>query len=213
MRRRRMPALLLVVLLPSCAGANYGTTWGTAPLGTYDDYRPHATMSGRLVTVEMEREAHVAVIGVRAPRPGYESAPVFFEVKYPYTSVDRTRFPAGRHRMSPRPASPRAYRECETLEKPTIDGCRRRVLPGMRTVDDARVYPGPTDQHIIVVVADEPIDPYTLADALYFAAFENATLAAAFRLRDAPAAKAILERTLLDQKIATGWAGVYLTSR
>jgi hypothetical protein len=203
------PVLFLALLIPACAGTRYGT----AALGNYDAYEPFATMNRGLVTVEIAREAHLAVVSVQVPRPGYETAPVIFDVVYPHSSADRTLFPPGRHRMSPRPVARRAFRECEALEKPSLDGCRRRILPGLRTVDNERMYQPASEHHVIVVAADQPVDPYTLAEALYFAALENEVLAGALRRRDAPAARAILERTLLDQNLATGWAGVYLTSR
>jgi hypothetical protein len=196
-----------VLLLTSCS-----VHFSSAALGNYATYEPFATTDRTSVLVELTREAHVAVVGVRTPQPGYDEAPVLFDVMYPVFDTDRTRFGPGRHRLTSRRQSMRVPRGCRDMEVPTLAGCRRTVLPGLRALNIGQVYPRDR-QHYIVVVADEVVDPYTLADALYFAALDDETLTELLKRRDAEPAADALERVLLDQPLAPGWAGLYVTNR
>lgn len=209
--RRRVRNLLLVLpwalLLPSCA-----VKYSSAALGEYAAYEPFARVNRNLYTVELSQPAHVAVISVVAPQPGYNEAPVFFEVRYPLTEYDRTEFPAGRHRLSPRNVRLNTPRECRQTEAPTLEGCRRTILPGLRGIDTNRAYQR-DPQHYLLIAAPERIDPYTLADALYFLALEDEDFAEAFKRRDAEAAADVIERALLNQRMSAGWGGVYVTYR
>jgi hypothetical protein len=206
--RSRFVTLLL--LCTACA-----PRYGTAALGQYEEYRPFmtrppaATLNEAAYDIELTRQAFVSVIAIVPPAGGYEERPVYFQALYPRYDTDRMMFPAGKHRLR----SPRTLlmepRNCADDEKPALDGCRRAVqlLPGM-----LRPRP-PAPSHYLLITADEFVDPYEVADDLYFKAMDDEELKLALQSDDTDKAAALLERALLDRRGSPLWAAFYLMVR
>ncbi|CAN5716100.1 hypothetical protein BH23GEM9_BH23GEM9_35740 [soil metagenome] len=210
--RRRCGLLRLALLTTPLLLGGCAVKYSTAALGDYAAYEPFATMNRSTVWLEVNRDAHVAVLAVRTPMPGYDTAPVLFDVMYPVYETDRTHFRAGKHVLLPRQTSMQLPPQCRESEVPALAGCRRRLRPGLRGLDVRDAYQRDVN-HYIVIVADEFIDPYTLADELFYAVFEDDEVADLLKARDAETAAASLERVLLDRRMAPGWAGLYVTNR
>lgn len=213
MRRRVLTlAPILAFLVGGCA-----PTYTSAGLGRYDVYRPFARMDGRAIELELDRTAWVAVVNVIPPNPAYRDRPILFEAVYPYYPTDQRHFEAGRHRLIPRRESVREPVGCRLEEVPTIDGCRRRfdMLPGVR-LEEGGAYSRSYSiraGHYIALVADRPIDPYTLAEELYYLAFDRPELTRVLREMNAELAAAELERALLDRPGTPNWAALYVAAR
>lgn len=212
--RRRLLALTatLTLALAGCA-----PTYTSAGIGRYDVFRPFAKLDGRAIELELERAAYVAVVNVVPPSPSFRDRPILFEAVYPYYPSDQRRFEAGRHRLIPRRETVREPMGCGMEEIPTIDGCRRRfdMLPGVN-MEAGRAYPRSYSiraGHYIALVADRPIDPYTLAEELYYLAFERPELSRVLREMNADLAAAELERALLDRPGTPNWAAIYVAAR
>lgn len=210
MRRLPDPARLLafgaLFALTACA-----PTFTSAALGRSDFFAPHATMRGRTVQLELAQRAHVAVVQVLTPTPGNQDRPVLFVPLYPRFETDQREFEPGTHRLAAREETFRQDWVCGDTQSPTMDGCRRdyRYLPGVRSL--AEYHDGYT--HFITLVSDQPIDPYALAEELFYMAFDDPRLAQQFRDVDAEAAAATLEQALLDRPGSANWAAHYVAGR
>jgi hypothetical protein len=212
-RRRAAHMLLPAVLLATLAAGACGARYSTAALGQYESYEPFAVVGPSSIRLELARPAHVAIIAVLAPAPGFGSAPVLFTPLYPVYETDRTHFTAGEHRLLPRRVSLIEPQVCRRTETPSLAGCRRaqHLLPGVPN-PFRQAYPLDR-QHYIVLVADEFIDPYAVAEELYVSVLDEQSVAELLKARDAPAAASELERVLLDRRGSPLWAGLYVTNR
>jgi hypothetical protein len=204
-------AVLCVMLaLTSCV-----PRFTSVGLGRYDEFQPYARSGGRGVDLELARAGHVAVISVILPRPAFADRPVLFAAVYPYYDTDQRYFEAGQHRLLPRRETVRVPLTCGSQQTPTLEGCRRAydMLPGVRTLSEYITDYGIRGGHYIVFVADEPVDPYTLAEQLFYMAFDRPELTRLLRQLDAPAAAAELENALLDRPGTPRWAALYVAAR
>jgi hypothetical protein len=205
--RRATPlsALLCAVLFSGCAVQVNRAAFGRGVAA----YQPAAEMRGALITIDVARPAHVAVVGIAAPRPGFEYAPIKFEAVFPFSDIDPTYHEAGRHRLRPRLVGGRTYRECREAEKPSLSDCRRTYLPNTNVPG---AYEGLGEQHYIVVFSEEPVDPYTLAYELFLTGLVDDDFNAAITRREPGATTDEVERALRPH-IAIGWAAVHVHRR
>src|SRR5687767_12313855 len=118
----RVPALMLLALV-ACASTQH-----SAALGSYDEFRPYASLrSFTVADLELSRPAYVAIIGITIPAPGYSERPVVFQPFYPRWDTDKTHFAAGRHRIVSARRTLRDAANCRGTEKQTLSGCRKRL--------------------------------------------------------------------------------------
>jgi hypothetical protein len=210
MNTARLAMLLIVLSTAACA-----PSFTSAGIGRYEEFQPFARAAGRGIDLELARSAHVAVVAVFRPRPAFSDRPLLFSAVYPYFESDRRYFDAGRHRLRARQADLRQPLLCGSQEVPTIEGCRRayHMLPGVLSISDYFTDPGIRGGHYIVFAADEPIDPFSLAEELFYMALDRPELARRLRALDAVAAAGELERTLLDRPGTPLWAALYVAAR
>ena len=209
---RMAKATPLLLLCIAC-----GPRYTSAALGQYPDFQPFMTRpptsSGRVEPsyhVELTRQAFVALIAITPPAGGYEDRPVVFNVLYPLYDTDRLMFAPGEHRLVPRRNVLMEPRNCADDEKPALDGCRRslRLLPGLL---QGRPPGAPT--HYLLITADDFLDPFELADELYFRALGDDALRAALQQANTERAASLIERVLLDRRGTPLWAALYVVTR
>lgn len=201
-RTARVALLSALVLAGACA-----TRYSTAALGQYEQFEPFL-MFRHGQDVEITRPAYIAIITITPPASGYEDRPLLFDVVYPRYETDRLHFSAGRHRLVSRATRLMDPPGCASDEKPALDGCRRRLIPGL-----SAGRPPAGLSHYLLLAADEFVDPYTLADDLFYTALEEQALDDALRSAGVERAAAALERTLLDRRGSPLWAALYVVAR
>jgi hypothetical protein len=211
----RLFHLLLAVCTAAVVGSACAPTYTSAGLGRYDVFQPFARMDGGYIALELARAGYVAVINVVLPQPAFRERPVLFIAEYPLWPTDDRHFTAGRHRLRARRETVRVPRMCGGNQMPTIDGCRRvyEMLPGVRSLADYDRSRGLLRGHYIVMVADEPIDPFTIAEELFHLALDRPDLTRRLRELDAELAAAALEEALLDRPGSPYWAALYVAAR
>lgn len=204
--RVRLGAVALVLITAGCA-----PSYSSAALGQYELYQPYARQVRDAFDVELTRAGYVAVIEVLTPTPTHRDLPVLFRASYPEFPTDQHEFPAGDHQLRSRQTTFIQPRNCGRTELPAIDGCRRdlRMLPGVHSLGEYRVGV----HHYIAIVADEPVDPFTIAEELFYIALENPLLSRQLKELDADLAAASLEQALLDRPGTANWAAHYVTAR
>jgi hypothetical protein len=209
---RVLPVTPLMLLCIAC-----GPRYSSAALGQYPEFQPFMTRPPPASTrieptydVELTRQAFVSLIAITPPAGGYEDRPVVFTALYPLYDTDRLMFPPGEHRLRSRRSILMEPRNCADDEKPALDGCRRslRLLPGLL---QGRPPGAPT--HYLLITADEFVDPFELADELYFRALTDDALRTALLEGDTDGAAALIERALLDRRGTPLWAALYVVTR
>jgi hypothetical protein len=205
--------LLLVCALPEIMAC--APKFSSAALGRYDEYQPFARQRGRAIELELARGGYVAVVNVLTPNPAFRDRPILFEAAYPLWDTDRREYPAGRHSLLPRRETVRIPLRCGLEQVPTLSGCRREftMLPGIRTLGEYRMGYGIRNGHYIVMVADYPIDPFTLAEELFYLTLDRPEMKQLFMALDADTAADGLERMLLDRPGTSNWAALYVAAR
>ena len=192
-----------VLLWSACA-----PSYGTAGLGAYDDFRPYVRLTGSSYEVELDRPAHIAIIGIRAPDPSRDTRfELTFVPLYPRTNADSTMFPAGKHRARPRPVIEPMRKLCGRDEIPTIEGCRLERSRGGTTRLD------PMLGHYLVVVSESILDPYTLSFYLEEARVTSEELARALYYRDVKTAVDELTQAIATLPGSPYWAGYYVVQK
>ena len=208
---KRVPALLVLLASVACA-----STQRSAGLGSYDEFRPYATLrSFTVADLELSRPAYVAIVGITIPAPGYAERPVVFQPIYPRWDTDKTHFAAGRHRIVSARRTLRDPANCRGTEKPTLSGCRKRLYqyPEAGAHNEVgRIYVADAG-HYVVIASEEFVDPYLLAEDLFFLAFEREELAAALKSRKVHEAASDLERALSDRPGSPIWGALYVGGR
>jgi hypothetical protein len=208
---RQVRLLLWVALaLGACA-----PRYSTAGLGQYAEFQPYAVLRGNSIYLELSRAAHVSIIGIGLPNSFYDELPVVYGALYPQYVTDATRFEAGRHRLLSRAPHQVRPMNCRQDERPALDGCRRpfHLLPGVSGVADDRAAYRLGGGGYLVIASAEFIDPFTLAEELFYATLEHPEIAQSLRSGDADATAHELERVLLDRPGSFEWAAMYVTSR
>jgi hypothetical protein len=207
----RVPFTLPLLLLCTACAPQYASI----AMGQYDLFRPYARVYSATIDIELARPAHVAVISIIAPAPGYNERPVLFEARYPQWDTDETHFAAGEHRLLPRRMTLRDPRNCRDTEKPSLSGCRRPryMYIGAGAPNELSQIYQSDPSHYLVIASEEFIDPFTLADDLFDMAFERPELGTALKTRKAHEAGDVLERALLDRPGPPMWAAFYVSGK
>ena len=205
-------ALLLfcALLATACAPRRY-----SAALGNYDAFQPYAMLRSTSYDIELARAAHVAIIAITPPAPGYNERPVLFRPLYPLWDTDRTQFTAGKHRVTPRRQTLRDPVNCRGSEKPTLRGCRRAayLYPGAGVPGEVNSIYSVDLGHYLVIASEDYLDAFTLADELFDMVLDRSELAEALKTRKGEMAAADLERALLDRPGSPLWGALYVAGR
>jgi hypothetical protein len=207
---RRTALVSICALLTACASRHY-----SAALGNYDHFQPYAALRSTSYDIEIARSAYVVIIGITPPSAGYSDRPVLFRPLYPLWDTDRTQFPAGKHRVSPRRQTLRDPMNCRSDETPSLSGCRRAfyLYPGAGTSSEIGGIYSIDYGHYLVIASEEFIDPFQLADELFEMAFERKELAEALKTRKGEVAAGDVERALLDRPGTPIWGALYVAGR
>jgi hypothetical protein len=202
--RPRIAALVTfaLVMLGGCA-----TRYGTQALGQYDLFSPYADLTRGSREVEITRPGHVAIIDIFPVNPAYVMPRDHrtFRALFPVTERDSTHYPAGSHRVRHALTVAANRPRCEDGMIPSITGCREDLVLSERTSGQI-----PSSNHYLVLVAEEFIDPYTVAFHLNEAILTNELLMPALFERDAAAAAAEIGRVIADVPGLGGWSGYYV---
>jgi hypothetical protein len=192
----------VLVLLTACS-----VRYGTQALGQYELFSPYADLTRGAREVELTRAGHIAIIDIEPFNPAYTLPRDYrtFRALFPLTERDSTYYPAGKHRvrhaLTVAPNRPR----CEVADVPSMSGCREDLALSARTGGQIG-----TTSHYLLLVAEEPIDPYTVAFLLNEAVLLNELLAPALFERDAAAAAMELSRAIADMPGLSAWSGYYV---
>jgi hypothetical protein len=201
-RAAALVALPLTLLLAACA-----TRYGTQGIGQYDLYSPYADLTRGAREVELTRGGHIAILDIFPLNPAYTMPRDHrtFRALFPATERDSTYYAAGTHRvrhaLTVAPNRPR----CEDGVVPSMTGCRQDLSLSQRTSGQIA-----TTNHYLLLVAEEPIDPYTVAFHLNEAILTNELLMPALFERDASAAAQEIAKVIADLPGLSAWSGYYV---
>lgn len=199
--RSALTAFALVMLF-GCA-----TRYGTQALGQYDLFSPFADLTRGSRDVEITRAGHIAIIDIHPLNPSFAMPRDHrtFRALYPATEQDSTYYAAGTHRIRHTPTVGVNRPRCEDGAIPSMTGCREDLQLAERTSGQI-----PSSNHYLLIVAEEFIDPYTVAFHLNEAVITNELLMPALFERDAPAAAEEIARVIADVPGLGVWSGYYV---
>lgn len=185
------------------------TTWSTVAMGVYEDWRPYAVLIGGTYEVEIDRPGHIAIIAIDVADPSFLDRFHFtFHPVYPRNEIDSTYFPAGKHKLRPRPMMRGMDRLCRDDETPTVDGCRAyRGGVGRTGGGGGSTY---SSRQYVALVSEQRLDPYSIAHYLEEALLFSPELGAALFQRDANTAAEEMAAALVKSPMPSVWAGHYV---
>jgi hypothetical protein len=207
-RRARFTLLVLCAVLPSagCTSRQLLT-----PLGQHQEYPAASLPRTGTSFVDLEQPAYVAMIGVSSGNPHFPDVPVVFTARYPLWNTDRLHFDAGRHRLRPQRRTAILPMNCSREQQPSLHGCRRppALLPGIRYYDPQN-YRGGVG-YVIIITSDAFIDPFPLAEDLYYEALMDHEMVVLLRDNDLEASAHALDVVLERRLAGRVWSAQLVT--
>jgi hypothetical protein len=203
---RRCTRLILgaaAALLTGCTAR-----YGTLALGQYELFSPFADLTRGRREVELGRPGFVAVLDVVPADPAFRQRPdyVTFRPIYPLSVHDSTFFATGTHRLRYAVTNEPMVTLCREIDIPSIDGCREARAGSFRQISG----PVPSASHYLVIVAEEYVDPFTLAYYLNEAVRMSDTLPTALHRRNPQDAAEALSLAIADMPGLSAWSGYYV---
>jgi hypothetical protein len=161
--------------------------------------------------VELEDSSYVAVLWMTYPDTDEPGRPITFSGRYPLYPTDQLSFASGRHRLISRRREDRDPYDCEANETPSLAGCRRplHLLPGANQYIATRT---PLTASVVIASQDY-IDPYALAEDLYWALMKDSQRAQRLVGADIETVAAELQPVLLEMLGLRDWSASFATGR
>jgi len=210
MKMLRNLTLLLCALALPLQGCTTGPRF-VQRIGPAETFEPilNAGSSASRVRVDIAEPGYVSALSVSVPL--LENRwPVLFTAGYPRFPTDPRWLEAGRHNLRPRNRSAILPMECRPEQQPTLEGCRRplELLPGVRQMAGTNI-PIEGRSGVLMIVSDTFIDPFLLAEQLYWEVLGDWTRDSG--LREADAAELPLAMEALLEKVLgrSGWSAVF----
>lgn len=204
MRIPRCAAALLVGLATGCAHAPHSI----ARFGPTADLLGNDSRSTPLI-VDLHRPAYVVALNISYPATPTSNRPVIVQARYPRRDTDEKHFGPGRHRLTSRSRFAQEPLNCRDNEIPRLDGCRRplHLLPGASDWAGQSLTSDPVRHALLIIVSHAFIDPYPLAEHLYYELLRDWQRAGRLRDADAEGLAEELRPLLRDRLGERGWSG------
>jgi hypothetical protein len=199
--------VLLILGVAAVCGGGCAARYGTLALGQYELFAPFADLTRGRREVELTRPGYVAILDIRPFDPAYRPPQdyVTFRAIFPLTVHDSTYFPAGTHALRYNSVTETMRVLCADVEVPSIDGCRE-YRGGPSSIISG---PVPTSTHYLIIVAEEYVDPFTVAFHLNETVRASDTFAVALHRRDVQAVAEEISAGIADVPGLRGWSGYY----